>query len=92
MVVYNACMDVFCAAVPYFIIRQLNIPRKDKRNLVIIMGGSILLVLTSYYISHHLITICSGAVATIMKIIAMSTISNVADITHSWSEITIWYL
>jgi hypothetical protein len=27
-----------------------------------------------------------------MKIIAMSTISNVADITHSWSEITIWYL
>lgn len=27
-----------------------------------------------------------------MKIVAMSTISNVADITHSWSEITIWYL
>ncbi|KAI4944751.1 hypothetical protein J4E91_008438 [Alternaria rosae] len=27
---------------PYFIIRTLNIPRKDKRNLVILMGGSIL--------------------------------------------------
>ncbi|KAH7401403.1 hypothetical protein BKA66DRAFT_102943 [Pyrenochaeta sp. MPI-SDFR-AT-0127] len=72
---YNALMDVFCAIVPYFLIRNLNIPRKDKRNLVILMGGSIF-----------------GAVATIMKIVAMSTISNVADITHSWSEITVWYL
>ena len=40
--VYNAMMDVFCAIMPYFIIRTLNIPRKDKRNLVILMGGSIL--------------------------------------------------
>ena len=40
--VYNAMMDVFCAIMPYFIIRSLNIPRKDKRNLVILMGGSIL--------------------------------------------------
>jgi hypothetical protein len=38
---YNAAMDVFCAIVPYFLIRQLNIPRKDKRNLIILMGGSI---------------------------------------------------
>ncbi|KAF2259696.1 hypothetical protein CC78DRAFT_620841 [Lojkania enalia] len=73
--VYNAAMDVFCAIVPYFLIRKLNIKRKDKRNLVILMGGSVF-----------------GTVATIMKIVAMSTISNVADITHSWSEITIWYL
>jgi hypothetical protein len=35
---------------------------------------------------------CSGAFATIMKIVAMSTISDVADITYAWSEITIWYL
>lgn len=34
----------------------------------------------------------SGTFATIMKIIAMGSISNVADMTHSWSEITIWYL
>ncbi|KAI4910711.1 hypothetical protein J4E90_006966 [Alternaria incomplexa] len=27
-----------------------------------------------------------------MKIVAMGSISNVADMTHSWSEITIWYL
>jgi hypothetical protein len=27
-----------------------------------------------------------------MKIVSMSTISNVADITHAWAEITIWYL
>jgi hypothetical protein len=27
-----------------------------------------------------------------MKIVAMSTISDVTDITHSWAEITIWYL
>lgn len=40
--VYNAMMDVFCTIMPYFIIRSLNIPRKDKRNLVILMGGSIL--------------------------------------------------
>jgi hypothetical protein len=40
--VYNAMMDVFCAIMPYFIIRSLNIPRKDKRNLIILMGGSIL--------------------------------------------------
>ncbi|RYN82758.1 hypothetical protein AA0120_g9400 [Alternaria tenuissima] len=73
--VYNAMMDVFCAIMPYFIIRTLNIPRKDKRNLVILMGGSIL-----------------GTFATIMKIVAMGSISNVADMTHSWSEITIWYL
>ncbi|KAF2118234.1 hypothetical protein BDV96DRAFT_629809 [Lophiotrema nucula] len=72
---YNAAMDVFCALVPYLLIRNLNIPRKDKRNLIILMGGSIF-----------------GAVATIMKIVAMSTISNVGDITYSWSEITIWYL
>ncbi|KAH7110896.1 hypothetical protein B0J11DRAFT_586096 [Dendryphion nanum] len=72
---YNAAMDVFCAAVPYFLIRNLNIPRKDKRNLIILMGGSIF-----------------GTFATVMKIVAMSSISNVADITHAWSEITIWYL
>ncbi|CAO2648175.1 Nn.00g074420.m01.CDS01 [Neocucurbitaria sp. VM-36] len=72
---YNAVMDAFCACVPYFLIRNLNIPRKDKRNLIILMGGSIF-----------------GTFATIMKIVAMSNISNVADITHSWSEITIWYL
>lgn len=40
--VYNAVMDVFCAVMPYFIIRDLNIPRRDKRNLMILMGGSIL--------------------------------------------------
>lgn len=40
--VYNAMMDVFCTIMPYFIIRSLDIPRKDKRNLVILMGGSIL--------------------------------------------------
>jgi hypothetical protein len=40
--VYNAMMDVFCAVMPYFIIRSLNIPGRDKRNLVILMGGSIL--------------------------------------------------
>jgi hypothetical protein len=34
----------------------------------------------------------SGTFATIMKIVAMGSISNVADMTHSWSEITIWYL
>ncbi|KAF3033322.1 hypothetical protein E8E12_003716 [Didymella heteroderae] len=68
-------MDVFCAVMPYFIIRSLNIPRKDKRNLFILMGGSIL-----------------GTFATVMKIIAMGSISNAADMTHSWSEITIWYL
>lgn len=34
----------------------------------------------------------SGTFATIMKIVAMSSIANVADITHAWSEITIWYL
>ncbi|KAH6613064.1 hypothetical protein C7974DRAFT_476163 [Boeremia exigua] len=73
--VYNAIMDVFCAIMPYFIIRSLNIPWKDKRNLVILMGGSIL-----------------GTFATVMKIVAMGSISNVADMTYSWSEITIWYL
>ena len=41
---YNAVMDAFCACVPYFLIRNLNIPRKDKRNLIILMGGSILYV------------------------------------------------
>jgi hypothetical protein len=35
-------MDVFCAVVPIFIIKELNIRRKDKRNLIILMGGSIL--------------------------------------------------
>ncbi|KAF2128496.1 hypothetical protein P153DRAFT_432134 [Dothidotthia symphoricarpi CBS 119687] len=72
---YNAFMDVLCAVVPYYLIRSLNIPRKDKRNLIILMGGSIL-----------------GAFATIMKIVSMSTISNVTDMTHSWSELTIWQL
>ena len=33
--VSNAMMDVFCAMMPYFIKRTLNIPRKDERNLVI---------------------------------------------------------
>ncbi|PVH95972.1 hypothetical protein DM02DRAFT_466004, partial [Periconia macrospinosa] len=39
---YNAVMDVFCAVVPYFLIRKLNIEKKDKRNLIILMGGSVL--------------------------------------------------
>ena len=37
-------MDVFCASIPYFLIRNLNIKTKDKRNLIILMGGSVLYV------------------------------------------------
>ncbi|KAF1954938.1 hypothetical protein CC80DRAFT_549657 [Byssothecium circinans] len=61
-------MDIFCAIVPYFLIRKLNIPREDKRALIILMGGSIF-----------------GTIAAVMKIVAMSTISNVADVTSSSS-------
>jgi hypothetical protein len=35
-------MDVFIAILPYFIIRSLNISRKDKLNLMLLMGGSVL--------------------------------------------------
>ncbi|KAF1924259.1 uncharacterized protein M421DRAFT_294531 [Didymella exigua CBS 183.55] len=72
---YNAIMDVFCAVMPYLVIRSLNVPRKDKRVLIFLMGGSIL-----------------GTFATVMKIIAMHSISNAADMTYSWSELIIWSL
>lgn len=42
LIAYNALMDFFCAAVPYFLIRRLNIHRREKRNLILLMGGSIL--------------------------------------------------
>lgn len=59
-------MDVFCAILPYFVIRSQNISRRDKRNLIILMGGSVLWV----EIKHNLYggaNQANGTLATVKK-------------------------
>lgn len=91
-------MDMIVATAPVLLIRKLNTSRTTKLDLCLMMGGGWLYVCISLPTraespTHSLVAIrtFSAAAATIVKIYYFKGLPDHADITLSWSPITLWY-
>lgn len=90
-------MDIIVATFSALLIRKLNINRLTRFGLCLMMGGGWLYVhLLQDFVqvmrkNWLIFPYNSAAIATIMKIYYFKGLADHADITLSWSPITIWF-